>query len=145
MSPGSDEASDILKAIENCDAPPASREFVAVTWDIISSGSPHRIASAFAVGREEIIPEMFRSVIGNIQVRFPEKLSRFAYYLDRHIEVDADRHGPMAKRMLESLCGEDAAKWRESTETARVALTARIRLWDDILSSVVSARKGVGG
>lgn len=129
---------DILKAIENCDAPPASREFVAVTWDIISSGSLHRIASAFAVGREEIIPEIFRSMIGNIQVRFPERLSRFAYYLERHIEVDADRHSPMAKRMLVSLCGEDAAKWRESTEAARVALNARIRLWDGVVAGIVS-------
>lgn len=113
------------------EAPAPARRFVAATWEAVSSGAPHRVAAVFTLAREEIIPEMFYALVWNIQERFPGKLSRLVYYLERHINVDKDRHAPMALRMLQELCGRDPARWAEATESASACLRARLRLWDD--------------
>lgn len=123
-------------ALRRAEAPAPARAFVENTWAILDTGAPHRIAAAFTIGREEIVPEMFRVVIGNIQSRFPERMSRFAYYLERHISIDTERHAPMAARMLERLCGEDSRRWREAAETAQTALRARVELWDGVRAEI---------
>jgi len=127
---------DVLAALHHCHAPQPSHTFVKTTWQILSSRLPYKIAAAFAIGREEIVPEMFQVVMQNIQARFPEHTTRFGYYLERHIKVDRDRHAPMAMRMLTELCGEDTDKWQAATESARMALTARIRLWDEVKEQI---------
>jgi hypothetical protein len=128
---------DVRCALLNSGAPAASQAFVSATWQVASSGSPHRIAAAFAIGREEIVPEMFQRMVSRIQKKFPQQTRRFAYYLERHIDVDKERHAPMAERMLERLCGDDEAKWREAEQAARAALTARVRLWDAVKLELV--------
>jgi hypothetical protein len=131
---------DVLAALDSSNAPAASRRFVSHTWRIISSKSPHQIVAAFAIGREEIVPEMFQVVVRNIQERFPGRFSRFGYYLERHIHVDKERHAPMAARMLETLCGDDEAKWGEALDSAQASLKARVELWDGVTSLILSPR-----
>lgn len=122
----------VPNALSRAGAPPPARAFVETTWNILESDSPHGIAAAFTIGREEIVPEMFQTVIGNIRKRSPERMARFSYYLERHINIDKERHAPMAARMLERLCGNDPRRWQEATETAQRALRARITLWDGV-------------
>lgn len=122
----------VPKALGRAGAPAPARAFVETTWKILESDSPHGIAAAFTVGREEIVPEMFQSMIGNIRKRFPERMARFSYYLERHINIDKERHGPMSFKMLERLCGDDSRRWNEAAETARRALRARITLWNGV-------------
>jgi Protein of unknown function (DUF3050) len=42
----------------------------------------------------------------------------------------------MANKTICELCGNDAKRWREATEAASAALTARIRLWDSIVEVI---------
>ena len=58
------------------------------------------------------------------------------YYFERHIELDADEHGPMAMGMITELCGNDNQKWKEVEETAIACLMARKELWDMVLKGM---------
>ena len=62
-------------------------------------------------GREDLIPNMFTENLENFSAKFPETdLSKLIYYFERHIELDADEHGPMAMQMIAELCGDSGTK-----------------------------------
>ena len=64
------------------------------------------------------------------------KLDKFVYYLERHIELDGGEHGPLALQLISDLCGDDDQKWNEVESTAVKSLIARKKLWDSILSQL---------
>ena len=104
------------------------------TFDIINSGEAHKIASAFTFGREDLIPDMFTSIVKEYNAE--NKLNKFMYYLERHIELDGGEHGPLALELISDLCGDDNKKWEEVEETAIICLVARKKLWDTVLSKI---------
>jgi hypothetical protein len=118
-------------------APPAAREFVASTFRIIRTGSPAAQAAAFAFGREDAIPEMFRAFVRHLSREHSGDLDLFVWYLERHIEVDGDDHGPLALSMVSDLCGNDPALWEEAAEAAEQALQARLCLWDSVHAEII--------
>jgi hypothetical protein len=76
---------------------------------------------------------MFTEILKNFQQNFPETdLSKLIYYFERHIELDADEHGPMAMQMITELCQDDIQKWNDVEEVSILALEKRIGLWDAI-------------
>lgn len=117
-------------------APEPAYRFVQSTFAIIEGGKLHAIAAAFTFGREDLIPDMFRGFIRNQDALLFGRLATLRWYLDRHIEVDGEDHGPMALRMVSELCGNDPVKWSEAAEAAETALRARIALWDGIAESL---------
>ncbi|MAZ26605.1 MAG: heme oxygenase [Cytophagaceae bacterium] len=128
---------DIFLVIAVSEIPKSVKQFLKFTFNTISEGKSHKIASAFTFGREDLIPGMFTQIIANIQQNFPDRdLTHFKYYFDRHIELDGDEHGPMALKMVEELCGHDPRKWSEAETAAVTALRHRIELWDGILKEI---------
>ena len=124
---------NIFVAIKQSNLHPNVKAFLDFTFRIIEEGKSHKIAAAFTFGREDLIPSMFTEILKNFQENFPETdLSRLIYYFERHIELDADEHGPMAMQMIAQLCGDDAVKWEDVMETSILALEKRIGLWDAI-------------
>jgi Protein of unknown function (DUF3050) len=119
-------------ALSRSCAPAGAQQFVRATFECIQEGKLHTAAAAFTFGREDLIPEMFRGFIRDQDGRLSGRLQTLRWYMERHIEVDGDEHGPMALRMISELCGSDAAKWREAAEAAESALLARLALWDQI-------------
>jgi hypothetical protein len=121
-------------------APAPAREFVRSTFRVIRHGSVAAQAAAFTFGREDVIPEMFRGMVRELNDQRDGRLAQFVWYLERHIEVDGDDHGPLSLRMVADLCGDDEALWAEATAAAEEALTARIALWDGVLAEIRSHR-----
>jgi hypothetical protein len=130
------EGKSVDEALGASDAPAAARVFVRTTWGFVESGSLAAIASAFTLGREELIPDLFRGLVASLEAREPERLGLFRRYLDRHVELDGDEHGPMASRMLEAICGGDPVRWRDARFAAMTALEARLALWDGVLAEI---------
>ncbi|WP_413999939.1 DUF3050 domain-containing protein [Flavobacterium sp. W1B] len=124
---------NIFVAIKTSNLHPNIKAFLDFTFRVIEQGKPHEIAAAFTFGREDLIPSMFTEILKNFQANFPDTdLRKLIYYFERHIELDADEHGPMAMQMINELCEDDAKKWREVEEISVLALEKRILLWDAI-------------
>lgn len=128
----------VEEAMANSGVPPAAREFVGSTFDIIASGKTYLQAAAFTFGREDLIPDMFLSMVNELGKQNPGKMDKFKYYLERHIEVDGGHHSHLAQQMTAILCGDDAGKWEECTAICVKSLKSRIALWDSIHRSITS-------
>ena len=125
----------IRSALTQGMVPMAARWFMDKTFGFIATGKPHVVAAAFALGREQVIPGMFRALLKDMQVR-QHQAPAFHYYLERHIHLDEDHHGPLSLRMLDELCAGDPRKLREAEQAAREAIEARIEFWDGVLSAL---------
>ena len=122
----------VSQALADAQAPDSVRQFVETTFRIIQSGQAHSVASAFTFGREDLIPDMFRQLVGELRDRFPGQLDTFVYYLDRHIELDEEVHAPLAQQMVRELCADDPQRWQEAQQVTIECLEARMALWDGI-------------
>lgn len=124
---------NIFVSIKQSDLHQNIKEFLDFTFRVIDEGKPHEIAAAFTFGREDLIPAMFTEILRNFQANFPDAdLTKLIYYFERHIELDADEHGPMAMQMIEELCGNSEHRWDEVKNISIQALEKRIGLWNAI-------------
>lgn len=127
------DTKNVFIAIKQSNLHPKIKEFLDFTFRVIEEGKTHKIAAAFTFGREDLIPNMFTEILKKFQQNFPDTdLSKLIYYFERHIELDADEHGPMAMQMITELCQDDKLKWAEVEEVSILALEKRIGLWDAI-------------
>ena len=124
------------KAVKKCSIPNGISDFLDFTFETIESNKPHIIASVFTFGREDLIPDMFINIVKTLTKKNETKIGDLLYYLERHIEMDGDEHGPMALQMISELCKDDENKWKEATMMSKKALEMRIKLWDYIESSL---------
>jgi hypothetical protein len=115
--------------------PASVKGFLDFTFQVIATGQAHIMAAVFTYGREDLIPDMFYSLVKDLNVQFAGKLDIFVYYLERHIEVDGDHHSILAQQMVKELCGDDEVKWAESAIFAEKALEWRNNLWNGILAA----------
>ncbi|MBL4752729.1 MAG: DUF3050 domain-containing protein [Flavobacteriales bacterium] len=131
---------DLRTSLLQLSIPTSVKEFILFSFDVIETHEPHKIAAAFTFGREDLIPDMFGSLVAGLNAKFPGKLNKLIYYLDRHIELDADVHGPMAMQMIAELCGNNSAKWNDCVEISKLALQKRLDLWDGILEAMENSK-----
>jgi len=122
------------------DVPQEAQHFVNFTFDVINSGQSHLQSAAFTFGREDLIPNMFISIVGDLNKKFPDQLSLIKYYLDRHIEVDGDHHSHLALDMTAELCGDNEAYWKAAEEITIASLQQRINLWNGVYDEIVKVK-----
>lgn len=125
----------------HCDvAPEPAQQFMTATFGFIKSHKPHVVAAAFALGREHVIPQMFRAFLAKMNIG-QSVAPAFHYYLERHIHLDEDSHGPLSLLMLEELCCGDPVRIKEAETAACAALEARIRFWDGVHQAILAGQR----
>ena len=124
----------IEKALNFNLVPEPSKEFMGYTFDLINRGKGHEIAASFAIGRDSIVPIMFKRILEKTNIS-AEEAPVFHYYLERHAHLDGEHHGPMALRLLDDLCTDNEQKEKEVILEVESSLEARIKLWDGVLSA----------
>ena len=121
---------DFKSAFITSETPKEAQDFVNFTFKIIGSNKDYLQSAIFTFGREDLIPGMFISIVNDIHKNFPDSISIFKYYLERHIEVDGDHHSHLALQMTSNLCGTDDQLWKEAEQAVIESLQKRIDLWD---------------
>ncbi len=107
------------------------RPFTEHTLRLAAEGDVVEVAAAFFHGREDLIPSMFTGILAEL----PGGCPSLRYYLERHVQVDGDEHGPLGQRCLAILCEEDGAKLALAKAAGDEALRQRAALWDRTLAA----------
>jgi hypothetical protein len=126
-------------ALYSDEVPLPSRYFSETTFCFIREDKPHAAAAALALGREHVIPGMFRRFLREMHVS-ELQAPMFHIYLKRHIHLDEDFHAPLSLQLLEAMCGDDSEKIEEAETAAEEAICARIRFWDGVLDAIKAQR-----
>ena len=127
----------VSDAFAEIDVPQSVREFVAFNDELATNGAAAEVAAAFCFGREDIIPDMFERLLtgfDNAGLNFPQ----LRHYIERHIELDGDEHGPLAHAMVDRLCGDCEGDHAAAALAAKKSIRARIQLWDGVVAALES-------
>jgi hypothetical protein len=116
--------------------------FVAHTMALARSGSTEEVLAAFFYGREDIIPEMFCRLLKALGGARDDSnsLRHFIYYVERHIELDGDSHGPKGRELLEDFVAGSPQRHDRAVRAACNSIKARIELWNGTLSTLRDRR-----
>jgi hypothetical protein len=126
-------------ALESVTIPATTKAFVLSTMEATQRPT-HEVAATFLLGREDVIPSMFRRILDSLDDSSLE-CKELSIYLERHTHLDEEVHGPMGEQLLKNLCGDDEQKWEESTLAAEKALLARTVLWDGLVLKMIYGRQ----
>ena len=132
------DTGDLKSAFESSKTPIEASDFVEFTFKIIDSDKDYLQSAIFTFGREDLIPGMFLSIVNDIYNNFPDSITIFKYYLERHIEVDGGHHSFLALQMTKNLCGNDQIFWEEAEKEVIVSLKKRIQLWDGAYRQIIN-------
>ncbi len=118
------EGATVEQALNEADVPPHVEAFVTTTIEIARHARLDEVLAVFLHGREDIIPAMFERLLHGLDGRLAAP--RFAFYLHRHIDLDAVAHGPAATEILDRRLAADPAAGMRAIDAAIAAVEARI-------------------
>lgn len=133
---------EVVAALEFVSAPIAIIEFVRSTVETARNAPIHEVLGSFFYGREHSIPIMFQSLLNRWTVD-PRSAPTFVYYLNCHIELDHDNHGPAVEAIINEVMDDLYESWRAFWRAALKAMELRIGLWDG-LANCLDARDAQG-
>ncbi|MDE2033912.1 MAG: DUF3050 domain-containing protein, partial [Pseudomonas sp.] len=125
------DGNDAETALQKIDIHPSVARFVRSTLQVALDAPTHCVAAAFLHGRESVIPAMFKRILEECEV-LHRQAPTFCYYLKRHMEIDAQEHGPAATQLLQRLTLGDPSREQQADSCALGAVESRLALWDGL-------------
>ena len=125
-------------ALAGDNIPEPSRKFTTQTFAFIKSGNAYEVAAALALGREHIIPNMFRVILKDMKVS-DQQAPTFHYYLKRHIHLDEDFHAPLSLKLLTALTGDEQQYEQQAIDAGHQAVAARVEFWNGVEAAIKQA------
>ena len=116
------------KYLDNIDATAEVKSFLKHDLEVSMNGTLPEIVGAFTLGREKVIPNMFGYILPAIKETSSSKY--LITYLERHIDIDGDRHGPLSMKLLNASC--DRKQLSLAYATAIKSLELRLLVWDKV-------------
>ena len=120
--------------------PEASRAFMTNTQNCLEDGQPEVVAGAYTYGRELMMPTLFAELRNRlIQLQLP--CPTLNWYLERHISLDGETHGPLAIKLVEKLIGDDPVAKNRVEVIKKKTLLAREEFWNRISETIRKAKQ----
>ena len=129
-----------VDALKCGDIHPAIQQFVSETLETAQHGQLVEVLGNFFFGREDLIPHMFQSLLEKWHLT-REQAPVFTFYLERHIELDSDEHGPAALKMLKAFTDSDDEALLQLEKAAEAAIKSRLMFWDALADEMLLQQK----
>ncbi|WP_339457444.1 DUF3050 domain-containing protein [Pseudomonas sp. EA_65y_Pfl1_P120] len=126
------EATAALREVEIL---PGVARFVSDTLHLALNAPTHCVAATFLHGREHVIPTIFERILQSDEL-IHRHAPTLCAYLKRHIELDAQDHGPAAEQLLQRLVSADPTYPQQANNAALAAVQSRIAFWDEVQASL---------
>ena len=120
------------KYLDDVDASDEVKNFLKHDLDVAMNGTLPELVGVFTLGREKVIPNMFNYILPAIKETATSKY--LITYLERHIDIDGDRHGPLSMKLLNSSCGTKQLSLAYAT--AINSLELRLLVWDKVYENI---------
>ena len=121
----------LASSLQHPAIPEPSRRFLLTTQELIDRQEIHALAAAFAYGRERLVPDLFSHLLDRLRfLALPCPM--LIWYLQRHIDLDGESHGPLAESMVLALAGADHSAQSRVDEVRAQVISDRERFWDAI-------------
>jgi len=125
-------------ALKHPAIPQPSQCFMAANQVVVESAKAHLLAAAFCYGREQLVSTLFRELRDQL-VGACLHAPILHWYLERHIALDGDSHGPMAEDVVIELCKNQPLKLNEVAALRIRVEQERATFWGDIAFTLESS------
>lgn len=119
-------------ALKSCGLHKEAKEFISTTYEFAKS-ELHISTAVFCLSREGVIPDMFMNLVANVHLSNKYKI--FNWYLNRHIYLDSQSHGPLSIKLFKTIVNTKQ-KQEEALQAALRALKARNKFFNYILDLI---------
>ncbi|MBY0517092.1 MAG: DUF3050 domain-containing protein [Bacteriovoracaceae bacterium] len=120
--------------------PDHARAFTSKTLATATGGSTIEVAASFFYGREKAIPGMFQGIVDVLKAENIH-CPKLMYYLERHIHVDGEEHGPLSEKCLMELCQGQEELLMIAQQAGLSALQARNDFWNGVMATLKSGTR----
>jgi len=127
--------SSIDRALRSAKIDQPVQDFTLHTLRVAQHGSIFEVLGYFFFGREQVIPHMFSALLRKWHID-TGTAPTFVYYLDRHIELDGDSHGPAALAIIEEMTTGNSHALKQIQQAAHEATQHRLNLWDGLATKL---------